>query len=455
MCALAFGLRRGRWEDLFCFLAREIEVGRSMVMMDVPSELLATVGRWMMFETERKQIPSMQKAAPEILFRKFTKQDKKGEHSFPECFDAFGKPWLTMTEGEGDTWRMGSLWALEDTGVYQPMSSEEGSPMPLHLALRHIARFAFFEVDGCARMIITSKDRHDHLRFSKAQELGPDILSSKYGLVDAGTGQVICDNETYITYKSCLDCTASENVCDCNPFLPARIVKRKSFLQNRLWQEKRRAVGCVRSKYTRSLLAGLWMSEINDCLVSSFSYFVTSGDFWRKCLSSVVQAEMLALLQPSFGLLSDGDSSPTYPTRSPDEKKRSPAKGKKNLQKSNAKTFRCPITGCSAIIKREFDIQRHIRCVHENTREHECSICSQTFAQRGHLNAHVKLTHHRIYDYMCSECGKGFGNKSKLTRHINAVHANLRSFACNSCPKRYKENQSLHKHILAKHKKQL
>lgn len=109
---------------------------------------------------------------------------------------------------------------------------------------------------------------------------------------------------------------------------------------------------------------------------------------------------------------------------------------------------------CGVASKRKFDMERHIRCVHEKVRKHRCSDCPRAFFYRCHLNDHIRASHAETSVYMCTGCNKRFGGLSKLKRHVLTVHENVRSFPCLYCEKAYKDKKALNHHHRKEHNHQ-
>jgi uncharacterized Zn-finger protein len=43
--------------------------------------------------------------------------------------------------------------------------------------------------------------------------------------------------------------------------------------------------------------------------------------------------------------------------------------------------------------KKLIDLRRHIECVHENLKQHQCKICEKRFGLAGNLKRHVLRVH--------------------------------------------------------------
>ena len=62
----------------------------------------------------------------------------------------------------------------------------------------------------------------------------------------------------------------------------------------------------------------------------------------------------------------------------------------------------------------------------------ECRLCHKTFKQYA-LNRHVKTVHENVRNHQCPECGKRFAEMRRLIKHTMAVHQKLKPFKCDSC----------------------
>ena len=60
--------------------------------------------------------------------------------------------------------------------------------------------------------------------------------------------------------------------------------------------------------------------------------------------------------------------------------------------------------------------------VHENIKNHKCSICNKAFGQSVALKRHFKVIHEKIKEYKCDveNCGKEFPTLRELRQHFNS-----------------------------------
>lgn len=75
-----------------------------------------------------------------------------------------------------------------------------------------------------------------------------------------------------------------------------------------------------------------------------------------------------------------------------------------------------------------------------------CKMCPSTFSQQFNLNKHVRAVHERRRPFECETCHAKFQQKSHRTMHRLAVHEKLRQFACDQCPASFSWRGVLKKH---------
>ena len=127
-------------------------------------------------------------------------------------------------------------------------------------------------------------------------------------------------------------------------------------------------------------------------------------------------------------------------------------------------------------------LERHIKVVHENRKDHVCSACGKEFGNKYDLNQHFEFTHqtgtpanviscsicgreftkqehlkmhhsavHTDNTFDCKDCGRGFSYKSALDRHIKVVHENRKDFICSACGKEFGSRYDLNQHFDGTH----
>ena len=64
------------------------------------------------------------------------------------------------------------------------------------------------------------------------------------------------------------------------------------------------------------------------------------------------------------------------------------------------------------------DLNKHVKRVHENTKEYQCNRCEKWFSTRGNLNFHIKTVHNLIKPFECDTCDRQFNDKRLLKKHV-------------------------------------
>ena len=114
-------------------------------------------------------------------------------------------------------------------------------------------------------------------------------------------------------------------------------------------------------------------------------------------------------------------------------------------------SFICSICGSSFRSKR--DLESH--SVTHNKATIPCDQCDQVYKKRTFLNRHIKVVHMNIKNHGCDLCDKRFRSTKALNEHKTAIHDKLKPFACLKCDFRCAKyfNLNLHrerKHVLQK-----
>ena len=81
--------------------------------------------------------------------------------------------------------------------------------------------------------------------------------------------------------------------------------------------------------------------------------------------------------------------------------------------------FACKI--CKKVLRRAYDIKRHIQCVHHNERPYKCGECGSKFKLAFHLKEH-QLTHLAVRPFKCYYCNRRFTRKRDITKHCKRMH---------------------------------
>ena len=65
----------------------------------------------------------------------------------------------------------------------------------------------------------------------------------------------------------------------------------------------------------------------------------------------------------------------------------------------------------------KFMLKRHIKSLHEGSRDFKCKLCDKTFAENNPLFKHVRRVHEKLRPFQCDICKNTFALKSDLNRH--------------------------------------
>ena len=76
-----------------------------------------------------------------------------------------------------------------------------------------------------------------------------------------------------------------------------------------------------------------------------------------------------------------------------------------------------------------------------------CKQCGKILSTPFNLNSHIKTVHEHIRNYKCVDCGKTFSNSSNLRIHVSAVHKREKNHKCHLCDKSFSQLCSVKAHI--------
>nr|XP_018903982.1 PREDICTED: zinc finger protein 567-like [Bemisia tabaci] len=111
---------------------------------------------------------------------------------------------------------------------------------------------------------------------------------------------------------------------------------------------------------------------------------------------------------------------------------------------------------CSKCFRIKSDLSKHI-ISHMDVRPFVCKLCPAQFKRNYNLLGHIRNTHERKNNvkagYTCDHCSKCFRMKSRLREHIIWHHMDVWPFACNFCPADFKLNSNLRRHIRDVHER--
>ena len=112
-----------------------------------------------------------------------------------------------------------------------------------------------------------------------------------------------------------------------------------------------------------------------------------------------------------------------------------------------SETYICSI--CGASFKSKRDLESHK--ISHNQATIPCEHCGQVYKRRTHLNRHIKIVHLQIRNHKCDICDKRFRSQKDVRNHITAIHDKLKPFACVECEFRCAKYSNLNLHRQKKH----
>uniref|UniRef100_A0A7S3EBT5 C2H2-type domain-containing protein n=1 Tax=Rhodosorus marinus TaxID=101924 RepID=A0A7S3EBT5_9RHOD len=92
----------------------------------------------------------------------------------------------------------------------------------------------------------------------------------------------------------------------------------------------------------------------------------------------------------------------------------------KRLPSTRPKIVACDL--CPSRFTARFNLNKHMRIVHENKRAFVCDTCGSAFQQKCHLKMHKLNVHEKTKANKCKICDRAFGWPAALTKHMAAVH---------------------------------
>ena len=114
-------------------------------------------------------------------------------------------------------------------------------------------------------------------------------------------------------------------------------------------------------------------------------------------------------------------------------------------------TFACP--QCKKICKTEDSVKKHIKYIHTNPKDKECSVCHQKFAYSSYLLAHISNVH-RVKPleefFYCNLCDQKLKSATTLRIH-KRMHTGEKPFKCEACEKTFRQHTHRRSHTLKAH----
>lgn len=137
---------------------------------------------------------------------------------------------------------------------------------------------------------------------------------------------------------------------------------------------------------------------------------------------------------------------------------------------TDARPYSCPT--CDKSFRSASGMNRHVRDVHEGTknfvcdvcgrrlasrasrdehrrthtgeRPHACEICGKSFKQKASLHVH-RLYHSKVLPYHCDQCGRGFRRRQELDKHVS-WHSDRKPYTCDICDERFRSKSCVIRH---------
>mmetsp|Transcript_8558 Transcript_8558/g.25721 ORF Transcript_8558/g.25721 Transcript_8558/m.25721 type:complete len:458 (+) Transcript_8558:1061-2434(+) len=281
------------------------------------------------------------------------------------------------------------------------------------------ARYASESDRGLRRTVIAYVESGENLAFTNFVELDGRKTAVSEGLLYASDRSVQI-RQSSVASRSCNNCIINAQLCVCeSKELAQQFNEMLDSLRNR-FRETANLQGVFGLQYIGRLLEGsrtLIMNEdIALCVDVSCSI---EGDTFDRAAECILHHNL--------------ESSRSFNSRGSD----------------SSTSVLCKT--CGSAFRGKYEMQRHVKSVHERRRDHKCSNCTKSFSQRGHLNEHNRSVHQGDGEFSCAKCSKSFGAASKLERHMLTVHCNLRLHTCKVCKGRYKERCYLRQHMARMH----
>ncbi|KAL5289519.1 hypothetical protein ACFFRR_009557 [Megaselia abdita] len=114
--------------------------------------------------------------------------------------------------------------------------------------------------------------------------------------------------------------------------------------------------------------------------------------------------------------------------------------------------FSCKI--CGAEVKTKYYLNRHMSSLHKkNEVKYVCKFCGKEAPNRHALRSHERYVHEIIKEYVCSLCPKKFKKSYELREHM-ATHTGENLYSCPHCPRSFKSNANMHSHRKKNHRKE-
>lgn len=112
-------------------------------------------------------------------------------------------------------------------------------------------------------------------------------------------------------------------------------------------------------------------------------------------------------------------------------------------------TYICPECRHSFSLKET--LEKHVKAVHEKTKDYVCGVCGVGFALPGTLHEHIKCVHEKIRKHKCTHCSATFSKRRDLKIHDKTVHQKVRDVQCVHCARMFSLRCNMVAHVKLKH----
>eukprot|EP00188_Purpureofilum_apyrenoidigerum_P001875 Plantae.Rhodophyta-Purpureofilum_apyrenoidigerum.ctg20846.p1 GENE.Plantae.Rhodophyta-Purpureofilum_apyrenoidigerum.ctg20846~~Plantae.Rhodophyta-Purpureofilum_apyrenoidigerum.ctg20846.p1 ORF type:complete len:304 (+),score=71.58 Plantae.Rhodophyta-Purpureofilum_apyrenoidigerum.ctg20846:65-976(+) len=196
--------------------------------------------------------------------------------------------------------------------------------------------------------------------------------------------------------------------------------------------------------------------DSEDLMVELRKNEATLGEELEKYKDIYANENTLSVLEevstPLSSNASDSSSLTTLPASTVEDALSGTMKApRKRQQTTKPKLFACHL--CTSTFTARFNLNKHIRTVHENLRPFHCDVCNASFQQKCHLKQHKTTVHEHKRPYKCEICSLSFGWPAVLNKHIRLKHEKQRPFSCNLCNSTFQQKTHLTQHLIALHEK--
>lgn len=120
----------------------------------------------------------------------------------------------------------------------------------------------------------------------------------------------------------------------------------------------------------------------------------------------------------------------------------------------NLKEYKCGSENCSFETNSPYDLNNHIKRMHNPVRPFICTICKRAFKRRCDLKNHIETVHSEVKTYVKCEVCEAIVLERGLASHMINRHsekAKYKPFVCTICGKAERYEKNLQRHYDAVH----